>query len=94
MIREYFEYQDKYEKKYGNKIIVLMEVGSFIEIYSIENDSVKKGRMSEIENNWMVCWYKKRKFSEYNVEQVQMVGSQIIHLISGKNLYLKKVILL
>ena len=33
LIDEYFDYQDKFEAKYGINTIVLMEVGSFFEIY-------------------------------------------------------------
>ncbi len=33
---EYFQYLDKYQEKYGDKTIVLMQVGSFHEIYSCE----------------------------------------------------------
>ena len=35
IIDEYFEYQEKYEKIYGEKTIVLMEVGGFFEIYGV-----------------------------------------------------------
>ena len=92
LIREYFEYQDKYEKKYGNKTIVLMEVGSFIEIYGIETDSVKKGRMSEIIEitGWCVGT-KKGNLSEYNVEQVQIAGLPNYTLDKRKEFILKKV---
>lgn len=48
LIDDYFQYQEKYEKLYGEKTIVLMEVGKFFEIYGIVNDSVKKGRIYEI----------------------------------------------
>ena len=33
---EYFQYLDKYQAKYGKKTVVLMQVGSFHEIYSCE----------------------------------------------------------
>ena len=34
----YFEQQEKYQKKFGVKTLLLMEVGSFFEIYSISNE--------------------------------------------------------
>ena len=33
---EYFQYLDKYQEKYGKKTVLLMQVGSFHEIYSCE----------------------------------------------------------
>ena len=48
IVNEYLDYQDKYEKEYGSNTIVLMEVGSFYEIYGIENENIKKGKVREI----------------------------------------------
>lgn len=39
LIDDYLELQEKYEKKYGAKTIVLMEVGSFFEIYGVVRDA-------------------------------------------------------
>lgn len=39
----YFEYCDTYKKKYGTKCIVLIECGSFFEIYAVDNDTDKQG---------------------------------------------------
>ena len=53
LIDKYFEYQLDYEKKYGEKTLVLMEVGSFFEIYGVNNDVEKIGdvqRITEILN--------------------------------------------
>ena len=40
---EYFEYCAEYTKKYGEKTVVLIECGSFMEIYAIINDTYKLG---------------------------------------------------
>ena len=48
LIDEYLDEQDKYEKKYGEKTIILMEVGSFFEIYGINNETTNRGRIYEI----------------------------------------------
>ena len=48
IIEEYLELQEKYEAKYGEKTIVLMEVGSFFEIYGVVNDIEKRGRIYEV----------------------------------------------
>jgi len=43
LIDDYFEYQIKFEKKYGIKTIVLMQVGSFFEFYGVNNEQEKIG---------------------------------------------------
>lgn len=39
IIDDYLEYTEEYKKKYGERCIVLMQVGSFYEIYSINDDT-------------------------------------------------------
>lgn len=48
ILDEYLENQDKYEKKYGCKTIVFMEVGMFYELYGVNNSKEKLGKVSEI----------------------------------------------
>ena len=48
LIDEYFEYQDKFELKYGENTIILMEVGSFFEIYGTDDEESNK-RFIEIQ---------------------------------------------
>lgn len=48
ILNEYLEYQNKYEKKYGNKTIVLMEVGMFFELYGVKNTTEVLGKVPEI----------------------------------------------
>jgi len=43
MIDDYIEYTNKYKAIYGEKTIVLIEVGSFFEIYAIKNDNTDEG---------------------------------------------------
>ena len=40
---DYIDYCKKYSKLYGDKSLVLMEVGSFFEFYAVENDKIKEG---------------------------------------------------
>ncbi len=44
----YFELQEYFEKKYGNNTIILIEIGSFFEIYEVNNDELKIGKAKEI----------------------------------------------
>ena len=48
IIDDYLEYQEKFENKFGEKTIVLMEVGSFFEIYGVVNDTEKRGKIYEV----------------------------------------------
>ena len=43
IFKEYCHYLHKYKEKYGEKTIVLMQVGSFYEIYAILNDEEELG---------------------------------------------------
>ena len=40
LIKEYFQYQDKFIKKYGSDTIVLMQVGSFYEFYGLDTEKL------------------------------------------------------
>lgn len=42
-VKDYFEIHTYYSKKYGNKTIILMQVGSFHECYSYHSDTEKYG---------------------------------------------------
>lgn len=48
LIDIYFDYQEKYEEMYGKNTIVLMEVGTFFEVYGIDNDDEKIGKPEEL----------------------------------------------
>ena len=44
----YFELQAYFEKKYGNDTLVLIEIGTFFEVYEVNNDELKIGKAKEI----------------------------------------------
>ncbi len=44
----YFELQEYFEKKYGSNTIVLMEIGSFFEVYEVNTPELKIGKAKEI----------------------------------------------
>lgn len=48
LIEVYFELQGECEKKYGLNTIVLMEVGSFFEVYGVDSEEVKIGKPKEV----------------------------------------------
>lgn len=44
----YFDLQRHFEEKYGKDALVLMEIGTFFEIYEVNNDTLKIGKAKEI----------------------------------------------
>ncbi len=44
----YFQLQKIFEQKYGCDTVVLMEVGTFFEVYEVNNDEMKIGKAKEI----------------------------------------------
>ncbi len=44
----YFKLQEIFEKRYGPDTVVLMEIGSFFEIYEVNNEDMKIGKAKEI----------------------------------------------
>ena len=44
----YFELQQHFEHKYGNDALVLIEIGTFFEVYEVNNDELKIGKAKEI----------------------------------------------
>jgi len=43
----YFELQIECEKKYGPETVVLIEVGSFFEVYQVNNEHLNVGKAKE-----------------------------------------------
>ncbi len=44
----YFELQEYFESKYGQNTLVFMEIGTFFEVYEVNNDKLKIGKAKEI----------------------------------------------
>ncbi len=44
----YFDLQRHFEEKYGKDALVLMEIGTFFEVYEVNNDDLKIGKAKEI----------------------------------------------
>jgi DNA mismatch repair protein MutS len=57
LLQEYFDLTKTYKKEYGEKVIVLMQVGSFYEIYGLEDKDTKQmcNKASNIEYISKLC---------------------------------------
>lgn len=71
----YFELQRLFEKKYGSNALVLMEVGTFFEVYEVNNDEEKIGKAKEISEILNIQLTRKNKnILENSVENPLMAG--------------------
>ena len=55
VVRDYFARTAVYKAEYGNRTIVLMQVGSFFEVYGMRDLISKKITGSEIEDMAKIC---------------------------------------
>jgi len=55
LIKEYFELSDKYQREYGEKTVLLMQVGSFFECYGYRDNETMNYSGSKIEEMTRIC---------------------------------------
>lgn len=81
LIDDYFNYQTEYEKKFGNKTIVLLQKGSFYEIYEVNNEDEKIGKALEISLLLnMICSKANKNILEISRKNPYMCGFPCISL--------------
>jgi DNA mismatch repair protein MutS len=79
IIKKYFDYQTKFEQKYGQKkTIVLMQVGSFYEAYSTNNYGYNLHELSELLN--LICTRRDKSIKEISLKNPEMLGFPSISL--------------
>jgi DNA mismatch repair protein MutS len=72
IFKEYFNLSKQYVSQYGEKTIVLMQVGSFFEIYGLKNDVLSEAFINDICN---ICQFSiAEKKAQYEDKQVLMAG--------------------
>ena len=75
ILSEYLKFHAEYSAKYGDKTAVLMQVGSFYEIYGIDNDKHKFGNATELSRILnIVLTRKNKKQSENGATNPLMLG--------------------
>ena len=72
VIEEYFQYHNECSKKFGKKIIVFMEVGSFLEAYQTSDIGPDLSEISRLIN--VVRTKKNNKCSDVNIKNPYMLG--------------------
>jgi len=71
----YFELQRLFEQKYGQNAIILMEIGTFFEVYEVNNDELQIGKAKEISEVLNIQLTRKNKnILENSIENPLMAG--------------------
>ena len=75
IVKEYFDYYETYKSKYGENTVILLEVGSFYEIYGVKSSTTNDIYGSNIVEICSLCNlnYSEKK-QTYNNDQVIMAG--------------------
>ncbi len=77
----YFDLQRYYEKKYGHDTLVLMEIGSFFEVYEVNNDHEQIGKAKEISELLNIQLTRKNKsILENSVQNPLLAGVPSVSL--------------
>ncbi len=75
VIEGYLELQQRFEEIYGKHTVVVMEVGSFFEVYGVENDTEVIGKPREIADVLNIQLTKKNKsIKENNAKNPLLAG--------------------
>lgn len=61
LTQTYFDLQHHFEEKYGNDTVVFMEIGTFYEVYEVNNDEEQIGKAKEIAELLNIQLTKKNK---------------------------------
>lgn len=69
LTQTYFELQEHFENKYGNDTVVFMEIGTFFEVYEVNNDDLQIGKAKEIAELLNIQLTKKNKNIVENSEK-------------------------
>ncbi len=81
LIEIYFDYQQEFEKKYGEKTLVLMQVGGFFEFYGVDNDVEKIGNSRIVADLMNITLSRRDKnVLENNRKNALMAGFPIANL--------------
>ncbi len=78
IVEEYFDVLSQYTKKYGDKTVVLFQVGAFYEVYGIDNTKEKIGNVSDLSNILNVQKTRaNKKIIESSLSNPELIGFPI-----------------
>jgi len=73
---QYIHYYNKYKKQYGIKSLILMQVGSFYEMYSTETEGPNLKEIGDLINT--VCTKKDKSIKEVSISNPYLVGFPMV----------------
>lgn len=73
---QYIHYHNKYKKQYGFKSLVLMQVGSFYEMYATEIDGPNLKEIGDLINT--ICTKKDKSIKEVSISNPYLVGFPMV----------------
>jgi DNA mismatch repair protein MutS len=76
IVSEYISSHNEYIKKYGDKTVVLMQVGSFFEMYMTNNAGPNLKEISQMLN--IVCTKKDKSVLEVSIKNPYMLGFPLV----------------
>ncbi len=76
IVQEYINYHNLYFEKYGDKTIVLMQVGSFFEMYMTNEAGPKLKELSQLLN--IICTKKDKSILEVSIKNPYMIGFPLV----------------
>lgn len=75
LIEIYFDLQKNFEEKYGENTVVIMEVGSFFEVYGVDTEEIKIGKPKEIAEILNLQLTRRNKmFAENSIKNPLLAG--------------------
>ena len=81
LTKTYFKLQQLFESKYGKNTVVMMEIGTFFEVYEVNNDDEQIGKAKEIAELLNIQLTRKNKsILENSQENPLMAGVPTISL--------------
>ena len=76
----YFDLQRYFEEKYGDDTVVFMEIGTFFEVYEVNNDELQVGKAKEMAELLNIQLTKKNKnIPENSVKNPFLAGDVSNH---------------
>ena len=69
LTQTYFELQERFEERYGHNTVVFMEIGTFFEVYEVNNDEQQIGKAKEMVELLNIGLTKKNKSIVENSEK-------------------------
>ena len=90
LIKKYLDYHVHYKKEYGEKSVVLMQVGAFFEVYGIDNEEEKIGNVEKIAKTLNIILSRKNRANLKNsIHNPLMCGFQLPYLDRHLNVLLQ-----